>query len=43
MTAQEGYTPRTWPTTPTTLSQWGGGAPPLKFLLTGFPVCQPAE
>jgi catechol 2,3-dioxygenase-like lactoylglutathione lyase family enzyme len=38
MTAEEGYTPRTWPVTPTTLSQWGGGVPPLRFLLTGFPI-----
>jgi catechol 2,3-dioxygenase-like lactoylglutathione lyase family enzyme len=40
MTPEEGYTPRTWPVTPTTLSQWGGGPPPLRFLLTGFPIVE---
>ena len=40
MTPEEGYTPRTWPVTPTTLSQWGGGVPPLRFLLTGFPIAE---
>lgn len=38
MTGEDGYTPGTWPVTPTTLSQWGGGPPPLRFLLTGCPV-----
>jgi catechol 2,3-dioxygenase-like lactoylglutathione lyase family enzyme len=38
MTPEEAYTPRTWPVTPTTLSQWGGGPPPLKFILSGFPI-----
>jgi catechol 2,3-dioxygenase-like lactoylglutathione lyase family enzyme len=36
-----GYQARKWPVSPTTLSQWGGGPPPLKFLLTGFPVLAP--
>jgi catechol 2,3-dioxygenase-like lactoylglutathione lyase family enzyme len=40
MTPEEGYTPRTWPVTPTTLSQWGGGPPPPRFLLTGFPIVE---
>ena len=35
------YQARSWPVSPTTLSQWGGGPPPLKFLLTGFPVLAP--
>jgi catechol 2,3-dioxygenase-like lactoylglutathione lyase family enzyme len=35
------YQARKWPVSPTTLSQWGGGPPPLKFLLTGFPVLAP--
>src|ERR1700757_149723 len=26
------YQPRKWPVSPTTLSQWGGGPPPLRFL-----------
>ena len=34
------YEPRRWPVSTTTLSQWGGGPPPLQFLLTGYPVCQ---
>jgi hypothetical protein len=37
------YQPRTWPSTPTTLSQWGGGPPPLKFVLTGFPIASPED
>jgi catechol 2,3-dioxygenase-like lactoylglutathione lyase family enzyme len=32
------YQARKWPVSPTTLSQWGGGPPPLRFLLTGFPI-----
>lgn len=36
------YQPRRWPVSPTTLSRWGGGPPPLRFLLTGFPIAQPA-
>jgi catechol 2,3-dioxygenase-like lactoylglutathione lyase family enzyme len=43
MTAEEGYTPRVWPATPITLSQWDARIPPLKFLLTGFPIATPDE
>jgi catechol 2,3-dioxygenase-like lactoylglutathione lyase family enzyme len=35
------YQPRNWPVSPTTLSQWGSGPPPLRFLLTGFPIAPP--
>lgn len=31
------YTPRKWPIDPGTINQWGG-PPPLRFLLTGFPI-----
>ena len=37
------YQPRSWPVSPTTLSQWGGGPPPLRFLLTGFPIAPPTN
>jgi catechol 2,3-dioxygenase-like lactoylglutathione lyase family enzyme len=43
MTPEEGYTPKTWAPTTKTLSQWDGRVPPLKFLLTGFPVLAPDE
>ena len=35
------YQPRKWPVSVSTLSQWGGGPPPLRFLLTGFPIATP--
>ena len=35
------YQAHKWPVSPTTLSQWGGGPPPLRFLLTGFPIVAP--
>jgi hypothetical protein len=31
------YQPRKWPIDPSTINQWGG-PPPLRFLLTGFPI-----
>ena len=31
------YQARKWPIDPTTINQWGG-PPPLKFILTGFPI-----
>jgi hypothetical protein len=34
------YMPRSWPIGAKTLNQWGG-PPPLRFLLTGFPVVKP--
>lgn len=36
------YVARKWPIDPTTINQWGG-PPPLRFLLTGFPVVTPDE
>jgi catechol-2,3-dioxygenase len=39
--APEGdYQARKWPIDPTTINQWGG-PPPLRFLLTGFPIVSP--
>ncbi len=35
------YQARKWPIDPTTINQWGG-PPPLRFLLTGFPIVTPA-
>jgi catechol 2,3-dioxygenase-like lactoylglutathione lyase family enzyme len=34
------YVARKWPIDPTTINQWGG-PPPLRFVLTGFPVVAP--
>jgi len=34
------YQAHKWPIDPTTINQWGG-APPLKFVLTGFPIVPP--
>jgi len=34
------YQPRTWPSGPKTINQWGGPPPP-RFLLTGFPIVAP--
>ena len=36
------YVARKWPVDPTTINQWGG-PPPLKFILTGFPIVAPDE
>lgn len=36
-----GYVPRTWPMWPRTINQWGG-PPPLRFLLTGYPIAPTA-
>ena len=36
------YLAREWPIDPTTINQWGG-PPPLKFILTGFPIVAPDE
>lgn len=36
---RDGYQPRTWSMHPSTINQWGA-APPLRFLLTGFPVAE---
>jgi len=36
------YVAREWPIDPTTINQWGG-PPPLKFILTGFPVVEPDQ
>jgi catechol 2,3-dioxygenase-like lactoylglutathione lyase family enzyme len=36
----DGYQPQTWSMHPKTINQWGG-PPPLKFLLTGFPLAPP--
>ncbi|UUY03974.1 VOC family protein [Svornostia abyssi] len=36
----DGYQPRTWSMHPKTINQWGS-APPLRFLLTGFPIAEP--
>lgn len=36
------YLARKWPIDPTTINQWGG-PPPLRFILTGFPVVSPDE
>ncbi len=35
-----GYQPRVWSMKPGTINQWGG-PPPLRFLLTGFPIAKP--
>jgi catechol 2,3-dioxygenase-like lactoylglutathione lyase family enzyme len=43
MDSAEHYQPRNWPVSPDTLSRWGGGPPPLRFLLTGFPIVPPTE
>jgi catechol 2,3-dioxygenase-like lactoylglutathione lyase family enzyme len=43
MTQDHAYAPRTWPVSATTLSQWGGGKPPLRFLLAGFPIVTPDD
>ena len=40
MPPEGNYQARKWPIDPTTINQWGG-PPPLKFLLTGFPVVEP--
>ena len=37
---RDGYQPRTWSMAPGTINQWGG-PPPLRFLLTGFPIARP--
>ena len=34
------YVAREWPNSPTTINQWGS-PPPLKFILTGFPIVEP--
>jgi catechol 2,3-dioxygenase-like lactoylglutathione lyase family enzyme len=34
-----GYEPRNWSMKPGTINQWGG-PPPLRFLLTGFPIAK---
>ena len=34
------YQPRNWSMSPGTINQWGG-PPPLRFLLTGFPIAEP--
>jgi hypothetical protein len=34
------YQPRTWPSGPGSINQWGGPPPP-RFLLTGFPIAEP--
>lgn len=34
------YIAREWPNSPTTINQWGG-PPPLRFILTGYPVVRP--
>ena len=34
------YVPRSWPMGAKTINQWGG-APPPRFLLTGFPIVRP--
>lgn len=36
----DGYTARSWPMLPGSINQWGG-APPLRFLLTGYPIAEP--
>lgn len=36
----DGYVARTWPMWPRTINQWGG-PPPLRFLLTGYPIATP--
>ena len=36
------YQARKWPIDPTTINQWGG-PPPLRFLLTGFPIAGATE
>jgi catechol 2,3-dioxygenase-like lactoylglutathione lyase family enzyme len=36
------YQPRSWPAGSKTLNLWGG-PPPLRFLLTGFPIARPRE
>jgi len=36
------YLARKWPIDPTMLNQWGG-LPPLKFILTGFPIVPPDD
>jgi hypothetical protein len=35
----DGYEPKNWSMAPGTINQWGG-PPPLRFLLTGFPISQ---
>lgn len=37
---RDGYVPKTWPAAPSTINQWGA-PPPLKFILTGFPIATP--
>jgi catechol 2,3-dioxygenase-like lactoylglutathione lyase family enzyme len=39
MTADH-YQPKNWSMSPGTINQWGG-PPPLRFLLTGFPIADP--
>jgi catechol 2,3-dioxygenase-like lactoylglutathione lyase family enzyme len=36
----DGYQPKNWSMHPSTINQWGG-PPPLRFLLTGFPIADP--
>jgi catechol 2,3-dioxygenase-like lactoylglutathione lyase family enzyme len=36
-----GYQPKNWSMHPRTINQWGG-PPPLRFLLTGFPIAATA-
>jgi catechol 2,3-dioxygenase-like lactoylglutathione lyase family enzyme len=42
MPPEGSYIAREWPLDPTTINQWGG-PPPLKFILTGFPIVQPDQ
>jgi catechol 2,3-dioxygenase len=37
---RDDYQPKTWSMAPGTINQWGG-PPPLRFLLTGYPVATP--
>ncbi len=37
---RDSYHPRNWSMAPGTINQWGG-PPPLRFLLTGFPIATP--
>jgi hypothetical protein len=39
MTADQ-YQPKNWSMSPGTINQWGG-PPPLRFLLTGYPIADP--
>ena len=37
---RDGYQPKDWGAGLGDINQWGGN-PPLKFLLTGFPIAKP--